>query len=409
MQAVENKANMNSNRNLKMLVIATSFPKPDQASGDLRFFTLLSLLARKHQLHFCALNPDGTVKPRSEDCARLENVGITLHKVDLLSVLKYHKPDIVWFEFFHHVRSDYLALIERNCPQAWIVVDSVDVHFNRLEAKARLSGKTVDVMAARQMKKRELEAYARADMVFAVSEDDQRIIKLALPNIPVEVVPNLHEVPPFLDLTKRQYGELVFVGGFKHEPNVDAMLYFCGEVMPIVVAARPEAKLRIIGSHPPQVIESLANAHVEVLGHVPKMAPYLENAYISVAPLRYGGGMKGKVGEAMSYGLPVVTTSFGAEGFGLQLGADLLIGDTPESFAAQVISLLDDSDLYRRVAQNGYDFIKEHYSVPVVEQRLESVIQRLTQMPQRVIPMRRRLRIVVRGWFDRNIAWRMHR
>lgn len=389
------------------LVISDCFPQPDQASGDLRFFTLLSLLARKHKLLFCALNADGTAQSRNDAGAQLERAGITLAEVGLLHALKRFEPDIVWLEFYHHVRPDFLGLFERHCPQARIVVDSVDVHFNRLETKARLTGKPEDKTAASQMKARELAAYASADMVIAVSEDDRQLIQHELPNLPVEVVPNIHAVPPFPDPSQRRYGELVFVGGFKHDPNVDAMLYFCNKVMPLIITAHPQARLKIIGSNPPQAIQALASESVEVLGYVPETAPYLESAYISVAPLRFGGGMKGKVGEAMSYGLPVVTTSFGAEGFGLQPGKDLLVGDTAENFAAQVITLLDDADLYSRVARCGYEFIERHYSVQAVERMLDSSLQRLVNLSRRKIPLTRRLLAPVQNLYLRHIAWRL--
>ena len=136
---------------MRLLVISQAFPQPDKASGDLRFYTLLSLMALKHKLLFCALNKDGTIKQPNEDAARLMEVGIALGKVSLSQVLKHFKPDIVWFEFHHQARQDYLRLLARYCPQARIVVDSVDVHFNRLEAKARLTGKPEDETAASQM------------------------------------------------------------------------------------------------------------------------------------------------------------------------------------------------------------------------------------------------------------------
>jgi glycosyltransferase involved in cell wall biosynthesis len=389
------------------LVISDCFPQPDQASGDLRFFTLLSLLARKHKLLFCALNADGSVQPRNDASAQLEQAGITLGEVNLSHVLKRFKPDIVWLEFHHHVRPDFLRLFAHHCPQARIVVDSVDVHFNRLETKARLTGKPEDETAASQMKARELAAYASADMVIAVSEDDRRLIRQSLPDIPVEVVPNIHAVPPFPDRAKRHYGELVFVGGFKHDPNVDAMVYFCSEVMPRITAAHPQVRLKIIGSHPPLAIQALASESVEVLGYVPETAPPLKSAYISVAPLRFGGGMKGKVGEAMSYGLPVVTTTFGVEGFGLDPGRDLLIGDSAETFAAQVIALLNDADLHARIAQSGYAFIERHYSVPAVERMLDSFMERAARLPPRRIPPLLRLKALLGHFYSRHVGWRL--
>lgn len=392
---------------MKFLVVASEFPMPDRASGDLRFYTLLTLLARKHELLFCALNADGTAQPHSDAGTRLEEAGITLGEGQLPQVLKHFTPDIVWFEFYYQARNDYLGLLARYCPQARIVLDSVDVHFNRLEAKARLSGIPEDETAARQMKARELAAYARADMVIAVSEDDRQRIRHELPDLQVEVVPNIHATPSFPDHTKRHYGELVFVGGFRHDPNVDAILYFCSDVMPLITNARPQARLKIIGSHPPVSILSLANDHVKVIGYVPETAPYLESAYISVAPLRYGGGMKGKVGEAMSYGLPVVTTRFGAEGFGLQPGKDLLIGDTAEAFAGQVIALLDDADLYSRIAKSGYDFIESHYSVPAVGRMLDSSLENLANLPPRKIALTRRLIAPLQNLYARQVAWRL--
>ncbi len=150
MLVYENEIKMNSTYNLSVLVISDSFSQPDQASGDLRFYTLLSLLAHKHKLIFCALSTKGKVLPRNEASARLEHAGITLGEGDLLHVLKYFKPDIVWFEFHSQARQDYLGLLARYCPQARIVVDSVDVHFNRLETKARLTGKPEDESAASQ-------------------------------------------------------------------------------------------------------------------------------------------------------------------------------------------------------------------------------------------------------------------
>lgn len=389
------------------LVIADRFPQPDIASGYLRFYTLLILLARKHQVIFCALNDDGTVQPPNEAAVLLEEAGITLGKVDFAHVVKHYQPDIVWFEFYHQARQVYLGQLQRYCQRAQVVVDSVDVHFNRLEARARLTGDSRDEAKAKEVKARELAAYLSADMVIAVSEDDKKLLQRELPNTPIEVIPNIHDVPAFPDPNRRRYGELVFVGGFNHDPNVDAMLYFCKDVMPRITAACPEARLKIIGSNAPQAIHELASEHVEVLGYVPETAPYLESAYISVAPLRYGGGMKGKVGEAMSYGLPVVTTSFGAEGFGLESGRDLLIGDTPESFSAQVISLLSDPVLYNSIAKNGYDFVAQHYSIPAVGQILDASLAHLGQLPRHRIPLTRRLMIQIQNLYSRHLAWRL--
>jgi glycosyltransferase involved in cell wall biosynthesis len=393
-----------SNALQNILVISSDYPQPNIASGELRFYTLLSLLSQKYHVLFFALN----VNDADHDSgSRMEQAGITLCKTDLPHALKHFKPDIVWFEYYYQVCEVYIELLDHYCPGARIVVDSVDVHYNRLEAYARLTGKSEDQTVARQIKERELAVYALADMVLAVSEDDRRLIHRELPNLAVAVVPNLHDVPRFPDPAQRRYGELVFVGGFNHSPNVDAMLYFKSEVMPLITAVRPQVRLTIIGSNAPAEILALASEHISVLGYVPETAPFLKSAYISVAPLRYGGGMKGKVGEAMSYGLPVVTTSFGAEGFGLLPGKDLLIGDSPESFSQQVLALLDDVHLYSCIARNGYDFIQKHYSIPVVALMLASSLEQLKCLPPRKIGLARRMTLFLKYSYARHVAWRL--
>ena len=395
---------------MNFLIIADRYPQPDHAAGDLRFFTLLSLLARKHKVVFCALNPsDCKILQSNAYRMQLERAGISVGTGDLNHVLNHFTPDIVWFEFYHQMRANYLALLERHCPRARTVVDSVDVHFNRLATKARLTRKLEDEAAAAKMKTVELAAYALSDMVIVVSKEDRQLVRHELPDLSVEVVPLIHSIPEFSEISMRHYGELIFIGGFNHEPNIDAMLYFCSEVMPLIRNEYPQVHLKIIGSNPPKSILALSCTYVEVLGYVPDTKPFLTNAYISIAPLRYGGGTKGKVSEAMSYGLPVVTTSIGAEGFGLQPGQDLLIGDTAESFAAQVRALLADSDLYERIARRGYQFIEQHYSVPVVEQRLDSAMQRLANLPPRVIPLHRRLMRSLQSSYVRHVAWRLNK
>lgn len=187
------------------------------------------------------------------------------------------------------------------------------------------------------------------------------------------------------------------------------MLYFCRDVFPLISSAYPEVRLKIIGSNAPDSIMALADDRIEVLGYVPDIAPLLERAYISVAPLRYGGGMKGKVGEALSFGLPVVTTTFGAEGFGLEVGRDVLVGDTPESFAAHVIALLKDRQMHADLARNGYRFIEQHYSVAAVETMLDRCMNRLIDIPPQPRPWPGRLRDAITSAYERHIGWRIHR
>lgn len=283
------------------------------------------------------------------------------------------------------------------------------MHFNRLESRARLTGSPQDHQAAVQEKSLEIAAYARADMVVTVSDDDRRLIERSLPNITVAVIPNVHSVYPHPEKQTRNFDEMLFVGGFKHEPNVDALIYFCNEILPLIVEKEPSAKLIVVGSNPTPAIQALASRHVEVLGYVPDTTPFLLRASISVAPLRYGGGMKGKVGEAMAHRLPVATTSFGAEGFGLEPGEHLLVGDTPARFAHNVLLLMQNPELRDRIARAGYNFIDLHYSPATIEQQLNSAIDQALCLAKKKQPIAASIHQKLTEFWNRNFAWRLNR
>lgn len=390
-----------------ILIVSPYYPRRDQASGDLRLFTLLTLLTRKHRVHFCALDDNGSFLPSNEYSALLESSGVQIERARFSDTLNNLKPDLIWFEFYYQARQDYLNLIRRRIPSCRILIDSVDVHFKRLLSQAAITGKATDFTTARNIKDQELRAYSQADLVVAVTKEDAELISPHLPNTEVAVVPNVHESHPYFDATHRKLGLLIFVGGFAHAPNVDAMLYFCNEVFPLVEKRFPEVRLKIIGSNPPPEILSLASPVIEVLGFVPDTTSHFQEAYVSIAPLRFGGGMKGKVGEAMSWGLPVVTTSFGSEGFGLVANEDALIGDTAEQFANHVLSLIKNPELHSKIGRNGHTFITKNYGIDAVSHKLHACIDRaLLTKPQKQ-PMVRRAAGLLRDLYDHHVAWRL--
>src|SRR5262249_38799860 len=151
-------------------------------------------------------------------------------------------------------------------------------------------------------------------------------------------------------LAARRRGSLLFVGGFQHAPNADAVLWFVREVRPRLLRIVPDIEVVLVGSSPPPEIRAFVESiGVRLTGYVPDTAPYLDRAWVSIAPLRYGAGMKGKVGEAMAAGLPVVTTSIGAEGMELEDGVTALVADTPEAFAEAVRRLCTDDALHQGI------------------------------------------------------------
>jgi glycosyltransferase involved in cell wall biosynthesis len=380
---------------------------PDRASGDLRFFNLMSCMAERHEVTLCAYKMREGQEDREAATYRrtLRERGIAVRLGNPWAAFTTDVFDAVWFEFHFAARS-YLKQARFCQPNARILVDSVDVHFNRLLTKARLTNDEKDFHAARRMKRRELRAYAGADVVLAVTEDDAAILRKELRDLVVEVVPNIHPVPPLEDKWSARSKSLLFVGNFRHDPNVDAVLYFCREILPLVNAEIDGVRVKIVGSNPPEEIRKLAGERVEILGFVPDLESVLRVSDISIAPLRYGGGMKGKVGEAMAFGLPVVTTDFGIEGFGARAGVQVLIGNSPQSFAEAVVQLLRDSDLYSRVRRDAWEFINRRYSLAVVGDRLLRILDRLHTYPKKALSQRARAEVVIRQFLDRNVSWR---
>lgn len=391
-----------------ILVIAYAMPEPDKASGDLRLFTILEMLCSVSRVSLVLRNISAW-RSATKDYQRYERMltdaGVEIMVEGVYAALMDRRYQMVFFEFYHPA-AEFGKLVRYLQPDARLIIDSVDVHFNRLESKARLTGNKNDLAEAEAIRIAELTTYQNADLVVVVSEDDRQLIQGTLTDQAITILPNVHEIHDRPKQESREHGRMVFVGSFRHTPNIDAMLYFVGEVMPIIREQEPDARLSIIGSHPPPEIIALAAADIDVLGYVPDTTPYLQSAYVSIAPLRYGGGLKGKVGEAMSHGLPVVTTSFGAEGFGLIPGQHLLVADTNTMFAEAVVQVLADKRLHESLSLAGYQFIVEHYSRGAMELRIEEFLGLVKSIKPAKASLASRIAYESRKFYDRHFGWR---
>jgi len=261
-------------------------------------------------------------------------------------------------------------------------VDTYDVHFLReLRESAILKDPALE-RKANDTRRREMSVYSRADLVLTVTEDDRRALLRENGDLRIEVIPTIHPLPPHV-ASRRTRQDLLFVGGFSHTPNVDAVLYFCEEIFPQVQAQLPQVKVYIVGNAPPPEVIALANDSILVDGYVPDLVPYLESAMVSIAPLRYGSGMKGKIAEAMSYGLPVVTTTIGAEGMHLQDGFDVLIADNAHEFADKIIQLHHDVRLWEAISREGRAHVQQKWSPDAVDADLVRSMESLMEPQQK--------------------------
>jgi glycosyltransferase involved in cell wall biosynthesis len=195
---------------------------------------------------------------------------------------------------------------------------------------------------------------------------------LLLPDVrekKIEVVSNIVEVvepkTPFLGRAN-----LLFIGSFLHPPNVDAVLFYAHEIHPLVLEHLPDIKFYIIGDKAPPGVTSLADETIVVTGAVPDVRPYFELIKLSIAPIRYGAGVKGKINQSMGLGVPVVATSAAVEGMSLTDGEDVLVADDPAQFASRIIELYNSEEIWTRLSRNGLEKTRSLYSMDCARRQL---------------------------------------
>jgi hypothetical protein len=389
---------------------------PDRNSADFRLTRLLQMLRQLGDIWICVPGENrqadrigvGAVLGYRQ---ALQAAGVRVAEGGVLAALRERRYAAVIFEW-HFPALAWLETVRLEQPQARVVIDSVDVVFHRLEAKARVSGLDADRERASSTRRAELEIYGKSDLVITVTDADAAILREELPATPTFTLPNIHPMHAPVAIDGDSVGRLLFIGSYARpggETNIDAMRWFCGEILPLVLAEAPGVSLRIVGGPRIDEVSSLESPNVQVLGFVPETQPYLAGSGISIAPLRFGGGMKGKIGEAMSFGLPVVTTTTGVEGFGLTPGRHVLVGDSPRAFADHVLALIRDDALRDRIRLAGHAFIRDHYSDAAVARRVEDLVHRIEDLPSRRPSLLATTAHRARQTWRRHVGWRLGR
>jgi len=359
----------------QVLVIDALSPMPDRDSGSLRLVNLMRLL-REEGAHVVFLPAD--LKHAGAYTSALQALGIeTWHAPFVTGIPAWMREHGARFDSVvvcrHYVARSFLPLLREHAPQAQLVFDTIDLHYLREQRAADVNGDAAMARTAVRTRELELDVIARSDLTVVVSEAERTLLAHDAPGARVELLSNLHHVAgPGAPFAQRR--DLVFVGGFRHPPNVGAVRWFVEAVFPRVRARLADVGFHCIGGDVPAAVAALA-AHegVTVHGHVPDIAPYMDGARIAVAPLRYGAGVKGKVNLSMAHGQPVVATSCAVEGMHLRDGHDVLVADDADAFADAVVRLYDDEALWNRLAANGLDNVARHFSLDAARDTVRRV------------------------------------
>ena len=216
---------------------------------------------------------------------------------------------------------------------------------------------------------------------------EKKLLLDAIREKSIQIVPTIVDVPGSNTPFSLRH-DFLFIGGFQHTPNIDAVIFFLEKIYPLVREHLSDAKFYIIGDKAPPEVVAMATDNVVVTGLQPDVQPFFESVKLSVAPLRYGAGIKGKINQSMGFGVPVVATSLAVEGIPLTDREDILIADEPEDFARALIELYESEELWNRLSTNGIKTTKAHYSVSAARKRLN----RLLSDKHANLPQGRRLR-----------------
>ena len=355
-----------------VLFFYPDMPEPSRSAGHTRASEIVLALRRLGYRTTLACETSAGYEAAAE---RLAGSGIEVAAADRgddLDALLRRGFDAAIVSF-HTLAARAVPVLRAVSPRTRVAADSVDVHFVRMRRAAELAGDQIAVARADHGRAQELAVYAAADVVLTVTEDERALLSGLLPGADVQVLGNVHRVAETVAPLAGRRGSL-FVGSYGHAPNVDAVGWLCSDVMPHLHAAGHAGPVVVAGANMPDDLARLASeAGAQPRGFLPSMEAELAARRISIAPLRFGAGLKGKVGESLAAGVPVVGTTIAAEGFD-RPERGMLIADDAAGFAEAVMRLESDDELWARLSAGGRELVSETLGLGACEAALERIV-----------------------------------
>ncbi len=392
---------------MKVLWTNTNFLHPATKGGQIRTLGILRQLSRRHEIHYVAIedpaHPEAVEQSR-EYCARaypfrhpIPPRGSLAFARQLLrasvspmplAVSRFYSPalgdflrELIRKEGFDRAVVDHLAPASYfpDLPHSLFFQHNVETMIWRRHAEHASDPvrRYFFRLQARRMFEFERAACRAAGHVIAVSAVDAGLMRKMFG------VDRITEIPTGVDIEyftpppePPAAADLVFVGSMDWLPNIDGVLWFAREVLPLIRERRPECSLAIVGRMPPPKIAALAQTPgITVTGTVPDVRPYLWGSAVSIVPLRIGGGTRLKIYEAMAANVPVVSTSVGAEGLEVHPPADIRLGDTPAEFAKQCLDLLDDPAARMAITRRAREMVEANFSWSRIADRFSDALE----------------------------------
>ena len=350
-----------------VLIIDAYLPYYDKESGSRRLFQLLQMFKQLNYHVIFVPNNGAFEKPYTLELEDLQIEVLYTRDGYGKVVEKQIQERLPMIDFAWICRPELnqkYAPIMRQQPNIKVIYDTIDLHYLRMQRAWELSPQPRSMEKAREwltMQQIELQMAREADLTITVTGTEKEILEQQeVEN--VGVIPNIHhpyrgDKPSF-----QERSGLLFIGGYNHPPNIGAVIWLCEEIMPIVWQKLPELKVTLLGSNPPEKVKELANdSRVSVPGFIHDVSPYFLSHRVFVAPLQYGAGMKGKIGQSLEFGLPIVSTAIGTEGMNLVPERDALEANNTQDFAEAILRLYQDEQLWNSIANNSLQAISAYF------------------------------------------------
>lgn len=365
---------------MKVLFFDYQYPNPKQDSGSQDVVGYLKiLLGLGHTVGFISFSES---KP-SDEVARLFHELNISHwamgsmdeerQANLKSELE--TADLLWIQrviVFNHL----IGWVNAFNSQAPIIFGTVDLHFLR-EMRGAVTNKSLSrFVYSLALLRQELIAMGESQATIVVSSREKRILKL-LPKVGRKVfhIP----LPRDLEVGHRSFSDrtsIGFIGGYDHQPNIDAVTYFLDAIWPTIHNLAPDITFKLAGSKMPEDLTAKASSieGVEVVGFVENTYDFFNDLKVSVAPLRFGAGVKGKVLTSILHGVPVVASRVAAEGMELRAGVEIEIHSRPQDFARAVVRLYSDETQWKRMREDGLRTTRLKYSQQTVSNAIDKMV-----------------------------------
>jgi glycosyltransferase involved in cell wall biosynthesis len=350
----------------RTLVVDENFPNAGRDAGSVAIVShIKSLIRLGHETHFLATSRKPVSGPLAE---RLLATGCKLAGQGGETVVQTIATAARDFQFIYAQRRDATQTVVDSARggAARIVYGLADLHHIRLarQAVVQKNSKLLELAAASS--RQELALARQAYAVITPSTFEADLLRKDAPGANVHAIPwavgTVANPPPW-----RLRDGVLFVGGYAHAPNVDAAAFLVRKIMPLVWATRPDVTCILAGSHMPASIRSLAGPRVRILGYVEDLTALLCSVRLTVAPLRFGAGLKGKVLDSLAAGVPCVMTPIAAEGFDLPPELAALVGLTPGEIAAKIASVFADETSFQRLSSAATALANARFSRQVID------------------------------------------